>query len=142
MRGPTGSPPWSPPSAFIDYGLAGTIPPALGRLTELTSLRLPGNRLRGTIPDFLGDLRQLWRLDLSGNDLTGTIPASLSRLERLSGLILSNNRLEGPVPVEFAELDLSYFWTSGNPGLCLPAELKSWYDGIPNTYGGRLPLCE
>ena len=48
----------------------------------------PIRQLTGSIPPALGNLSQLERLDLSFNQLTGTIPAELGNLSRLESLSL------------------------------------------------------
>ena len=78
--------------------LGGTIPAELGRLSRLEILRLYGNDLSGSIPTALGDLSQLETLDLGGNDLSGSIPAALGRLSQLQHLDLSHNDLSGSIP--------------------------------------------
>ncbi len=56
-----------------------------GRVTEL---QLWSNDLRGTIPPALGDLTELRELVLLGNGLTGRIPAELAGLIHLRRLDL------------------------------------------------------
>ena len=96
-----------------DNGLAGGIPPALGRLAALETLDLGGNALGGPIPRELGRLANLGRLSLRDNRLAGPIPGELGRLAALAHLDLSENALTGPVPGELgrlaalAHLDLS-----------------------------------
>ena len=58
-----------------DNGLVGSIPPALGSLTNLLWLQLGSNALTGPIPDALGSLASLQLLFLYRNDLTGPLPA-------------------------------------------------------------------
>ena len=45
-------------------GLTGPIPPEIGKLSELRTLRLNENKLRGPIPSSLGQLPNLWDIDL------------------------------------------------------------------------------
>ena len=59
-------------------GLAGPLPAALGRLTQLTALDLRGNALTGDVPEALGTLTQLRELHLAGTRLTGCLPAALA----------------------------------------------------------------
>lgn len=54
--------------------LVGTIPPELGRLTNLSSLDLLENNLTGAIPSELGQLTKLETLILLGNHFTGRLP--------------------------------------------------------------------
>ncbi|KAL5574418.1 hypothetical protein UlMin_016117 [Ulmus minor] len=102
--------------------LLGSIPPAIGSLSNLTTLNLTSNLLSGTIPaelsqlimmeqlflghnlfpgpipDFLGQFPHLGLLDLSNNNLSGEIPASLGNLSQLMYLFLNNNSLSGKIP--------------------------------------------
>ncbi len=86
-------------------GLDGHIPPELGGLTRLLTLRLDGNRLSGPIPPELGDLRDLRELALQGNDLSGPVPRELARLRHLRSLRLDDNDLSGRVPAGLGGLE-------------------------------------
>ena len=98
-----------------DNGLAGGIPPALGRLAELETLDLGGNALGGPIPRELGGLANLRRLSLRENALGGPIPGELGGLANLGRLSLSANRLTGPIPGELGRLaGLEYLDLSEN----------------------------
>ncbi len=81
-------------------GLAGKIPPELGKLQQPFGLSLHGNALTGPIPPQLGDLSRLRWLYLSANDLTGPIPPELGSLFLLEWLSLNHNNLQGPIPPE------------------------------------------
>ncbi|CAB1110295.1 unnamed protein product [Ectocarpus sp. CCAP 1310/34] len=50
---------------------AGSIPEALGALSELKVLAVSNNKLTGSIPRELGGLGKLEQLKLNGNELTG-----------------------------------------------------------------------
>ncbi|CAB1114920.1 unnamed protein product [Ectocarpus sp. CCAP 1310/34] len=50
---------------------AGSIPEALGALSELKKLAMHDNKLTGSIPRELGGLGKLKALRLNGNELTG-----------------------------------------------------------------------
>ena len=84
--------------------LTGYIPVELGKLTELRELSLSNNRLWGAIPVELGQLSKLEELSLTTNRLSGRIPSELGRLSRLEVLFLSNNRLSGAIPVGLGQL--------------------------------------
>ncbi|XP_059292503.1 probable leucine-rich repeat receptor-like protein kinase At1g35710 [Lycium ferocissimum] len=81
---------------FVDLSmnqLSGTIPPEIGKLTNLVYLDLSVNNLfSGSIPITLGDLTELKILYLYHNQLSGPIPSELGSLKNLSDLELSNNR--------------------------------------------------
>ncbi len=80
--------------------MTGSIPPELGRLSELETLVLYDNRLIGTIPPELGNQARLKELDLGENRLDGELSAELGNLLHLETLDLTNNRLTGCVPVQ------------------------------------------
>ncbi len=84
--------------------LSGPIPPELGNLASLTSLWLFVNVLSGPIPPGLGNLAGLEMLALEENALTGPIPPELGNLARLEVLLLHDNDLSGPIPPELGNL--------------------------------------
>jgi len=94
--------------------LTGTLPAALGSLSNLRYLNLFNNQLSGSIPPELGSLSNLTFLYLFDNQLSGSIPAALGNLNSLKHLWLSNNQLSGEVPgtlmnlTSLTELDLDY----------------------------------
>jgi hypothetical protein len=84
-------------------GLSGPISPAIGRLSNLSSLTVSWTGVSGPVPSFLGALQKLTSLDLSFNSLSGAIPASLGTIPYLSGINLSRNRLTGAMPSFISE---------------------------------------
>lgn len=81
--------------------LSGTLPSALGSLTQLTYLELSRNKFSGGLPDSIGNnLLSLTLLLLYANNLSGTIPDSLSSLTALTTLFLagSGNKFSGSIP--------------------------------------------
>ncbi|OAY80017.1 Leucine-rich repeat receptor-like protein kinase PXL1 [Ananas comosus] len=89
---------------FIDLGknkLSGKIPTWLGKLTELTILRLMSNMFVGNIPAELGQLENLQILDLSWNNLSGYIPQSFGNFSAVA----STNF---PTPIIRDESSLDY----------------------------------
>ena len=127
-------------------GLSGPIPPELGQLSKLTSLRLESNQLSGRIPPELGQLLDLTHLDLFDNQLNGPIPRELGQLVELSWLRLSYNQLNGPIPRELGQLlnledlDLSVNRLNGAipPELGKLINLESLSLGY-NLLSGRIP---
>ena len=89
---------------FDGNRLAGSIPPELGDLSNLTYLVFQGNLLSGTIPVELGNLDGLIVLELNDNFLSGPIPPELGELTNLEILNLHNNQLSGSIPVELGNL--------------------------------------
>ena len=84
--------------------LMGTIPPALGELSQLRELDLRQNQLSGPIPSALGDLAQVRKLNLQRNQLSGPIPPALGGLAHLKSLSLSYNRLTGAIRAQLGNL--------------------------------------
>ena len=114
-------------------GLSGTIPPELGRLTQLQELNLSRNELSGGIPPQLGGLSNLQWLGLSGNKLGGGIPLELGGLIQLQGLTLWRNQLSGAIPPELGGLaNLQRLILGSN-------KLRG---GIPAELGGLTQLQE
>ena len=85
-------------------GLRGSIPPELGKLSNLVGLSLYRNELTGSIPPELGNLTALQGLGLYRNQLTGAIPPELGSLGSLRWLYLTGNRLTGAIPRELGDL--------------------------------------
>ena len=95
--------------------LTGAIPEELGSLSNLTALFLNGNRLTGGIPEELGGLSNLQFLSLYDNRLTGTVPEELGSLSHLTTLFLSGNRLTGGIPSALGNLTfLTQLWLNDN----------------------------
>lgn len=70
---------------------------------RVTSLRLRENGLAGSIPPEVGELAQLTFLDMGHNDLGGPVPPELSSLSELRQLRLADNYLTGPIPPELCK---------------------------------------
>ena len=113
-------------------GLRGTIPPEIGRLTNLTFLDLGLNRLYGNLPKEIGNFPFLEVLLIDENRISGSIPKEIGNLSNLRSLFLNENILTGNLPVELGnlsklkKLDLHYNRIRGN---------------IPSSIG-NLPILE
>ena len=98
-----------------DNNLSGSIPPEIGTLTNLNTLNLSGNALTGSIPPAIGNLSNLDWLILSDNNLSGSIPPEIGTLTNLNGLFLFDNTLSGSIPPEIGTLtNLNTLNLSGN----------------------------
>ena len=132
--------------SFYSKGLTGSIPPQLGRLTQLRRLELTHNELTGAIPPELGQLDSLRRLGLSYNELTGAIPPELGQLDSLRELGLYDNRLTGPIPPELGQLTGIWVLELGFNRLTgpIPPELGKltqllWLELTRNELTGAIP---
>ena len=137
-------------------GLAGTLPPEISLLTELSTLGFSGNALTGSVPREWGNLSELRLLSLTGTGLSGNLPAELGNLSKLvrlwvfdnhfSGripaelgnlaylqeIILNNNNLEGHIPFELGGLaNLEYLDFTGN---FLSGEIPSTLGNLPELH--------
>ena len=77
-----------------EWGLSGTLPASLPRLSGLQSFRIPNGQLTGGLPAFPASLRNL---DLSQNRLSGTLP-DFNGLSNLIEIRLNQNGFTGSVP--------------------------------------------
>jgi len=89
---------------LMDNRLTGSLPPELGRLTDLEGLALGANQLTGPLPPELSQLAALTELSLHSNRLSGTLPSALGQMRQLKYLLLNNNQFTGPLPSELSQL--------------------------------------
>ncbi|XP_042942703.1 LRR receptor-like serine/threonine-protein kinase EFR [Carya illinoinensis] len=135
-------------------GLEGTIPPQIGNLSFLVSLRLKNNSFHGSVPNELsrlyrlknlnfgfnnfngeipifGTIIQTSRIGLAFNEFSGYIPPSLFNISTLQAIDLGDNKLLGPMPSilfnmpSLQSIDLSSNELSGR----LP---KDTFNHLPN----------
>ncbi len=105
--------------------LSGSIPPELGELTALTTLRLYTNQLSGSIPPEIGNINSLELLSIYDNQLSGSIPAALGNLGNLTVLNLFDNELNGSIPASLGNLmNLEQLYLNSNELIgSIPPEL-------------------
>uniref|UniRef100_A0A5B7AQ14 Protein kinase domain-containing protein n=1 Tax=Davidia involucrata TaxID=16924 RepID=A0A5B7AQ14_DAVIN len=85
-------------------GLAGQIPPEIGRLKSLSGLYLHFNKLNGVVPKEIANLSELSDLYLNVNNLTGEIPPEIGNMSNLQVLQLCYNKLTGSIPTQLGSL--------------------------------------
>nr|GMD18664.1 MDIS1-interacting receptor like kinase 2-like [Ipomoea batatas] len=71
----------------------GSIPPAIGDLSNLVFLDLSYNRFHGNIPPQIWNLTELQHLDLSFNFISGVIPHQIGNLQKVCFLDIGHNNL-------------------------------------------------
>ncbi len=106
---------------------------------RVTALALDGNGLDGTLPSALGDLSELERLDLQDNALSGALPSQLASLTSLTSLLLNENRaLTGALPDGLRELSDLATLNIEKTELCAPGDevFRTWLDTI--TFSGLI----
>ncbi|KAK3413356.1 hypothetical protein EUGRSUZ_I01922 [Eucalyptus grandis] len=103
--------------------IKGEVPPIVGRLHDLRSLKFNSNKLGGSIPLELGNLTKIEDVDLSCNNFIGPIPSSIGNLTSLTHLYLQKNKLNGSIPLEIGNFK----------------NLK-WLDLSSNNLVGKIPI--
>ena len=81
-----------------ENNLDGTLPTAIGDLTEMRTLYLQGNQINGQIPYQIANLTNLEIIDLGDNSLSGNIPDEISNMTSLKRISLHWNQLSGTIP--------------------------------------------
>ena len=107
-----------------------------GRVTRLV---LNDNGLDGTLPTALGDLSELEELDLQDNALSGALPSELANLTNLTSLLLNESRaLTGPLPDGLRELADLETVNIEKTELCAPdgEAFQTWLDTV--TFSGLI----
>ncbi|XP_072980426.1 polygalacturonase inhibitor 1-like [Typha angustifolia] len=131
--------------------VSGRIPPAIGDLSELTSLEIAYiPRLTGPIPSSFAKLSNLASLLIRVTSFSGPIPEFLANCTNLAALTLSNNKISGPIPrflstlPSLGDLDLGFNSFSGaippnllhgQYGLSLTLSNNKLTGEIPRSYG-------
>nr|GMD17200.1 MDIS1-interacting receptor like kinase 2-like [Ipomoea batatas] len=81
---------------------------------SLTGFNITGNRFNGSIPPAIGDLSDLVFLDLSFNRFGRSIPPQIGKLRELQYLSLSHNKFSGVVPHQIGNLQKVCFLDLGS----------------------------
>jgi hypothetical protein len=91
-----------------ENNMAGSLPSAFSKLTQLTTLFLHGNHLTDVLPTAWSALTLLTHLDLSNqrssSKLTGGLPSEWKTLAHIKRLLLNGNALAGEIPSEWGAL--------------------------------------
>lgn len=95
---------WAIAIDLFDYRYGGSLPSSIGRLTNLTYIRIWQHYLRGTLPSQIGSLVHLQELNFYSSYMTGSMPVSICNLTDLARIDLSFNSLTGPLPANFTLL--------------------------------------
>ena len=96
----------------------GTIPPAIGLLGSMQSLRFGQNPVRGTLPSEIGSLAKLEELRGSFTLMSGRLPAEIGNLVSLTLIRLTGAGLSGPIPTQLGLLtNLRELELESNPDL-------------------------
>ena len=104
-----------------------------GRVTRLV---LNNNGLDGTLPTALGDLSELEQLNLEDNALSGLLPDELADLDSLQSLLLERSRaLTGPLPDGLRELTDLTTVQIRDTELCAPDndDFQTWWGTISKS---------
>ena len=129
------------PCVWYGVGCSG---PAGGE-QHVTTLFLSNNNLAGTVPEAVGRLTELTAIDLGQNQLTGVLPAGFAQLTKLYAISLKENGLSGALDfsrmggLQYAHLDFNGF-TGTLDHLCACQALKV-LGLVNNAVEGAIPDC-
>ena len=91
-----------------------TLPSEMGKMTNLTILKLDHNLLEGSLIGEIRQVTQLRVLDASYNNMTG-VPAEIGQLSKLESLNLSNNKITAlPNEIKNLQNNLKLLDLTGN----------------------------
>ena len=113
-----------------------------GRVTRLV---LNNNGLDGTLPTALGDLSELEQLNLQDNALSGALPSEVADLDSLQSLLLERSRaLTGPLPDGLRELTNLTTVRIQDTELCAPDtdDFQTWWGTLSSRSGLICPPTE
>ncbi|XP_059280985.1 probable leucine-rich repeat receptor-like protein kinase At1g35710 [Lycium ferocissimum] len=84
--------------------LSGTIPPEIGKLTNLVYLDLCINQISSSIPPQIVSLTKLETLNIFDNHLNCSIPTKIGKLVNLVKAYLEKNQLSSHIPIEIGKM--------------------------------------
>ena len=94
---------------------ASRIEPQIYAVETLEYLYLDNNSMRGSVPSAIGSLTQLKAIDLGYNEFSGFFPGTVGNLKRLEYLSLNHNKFGRFLPLRVSELsNLSKFLISAD----------------------------
>jgi len=128
----------------VNGNLGGTLPPEIGNLDKLTALILNNTQVTGNLPPELGNLINLRTASLGNNNFTGEIPWQLGNLSELTELSLTGNQLTGEIPSELSNLTKLDRFNLGRNQLSgsIPASLGNLENLLFfNVYDNNLAGC-
>lgn len=126
--------------------LTGIIPPEIGDLDSLKTLRISDNSISGIIPNNIYDLSVLEHLDISSNNITSELSEKIGNCTNLKYFFFDRNNIKGRIPRNISKLfNLKIFVGSyNNISGSLPKELcqLNYIEQINlynNNLSGNLP---
>jgi hypothetical protein len=94
-------------SLYIDNNMfSGPLPHRLS--ASLYELSAQNNRMTGTLPEALGNMSQATLISLGLNCFSGSVPSTLGSLSSLQILVLTSNMLDGTIPANIFVLPKVY----------------------------------
>ena len=123
------------------------LPEEVGMLSEITDLRVNGNKLTGAIPESVFELPKLAKLYFQNNNLTGSLSANLGKLTELTEFYIDRNvNLGGSIPASIGQLTKLKSINIAKTGIggAIPAELVNCtaltnFMAYENKLSGEIP---
>jgi Leucine-rich repeat (LRR) protein len=80
---------------LVNMDLSGTLPEAIGNLSNTINLNIASNSVYGSLPASIGNMKALSSLELDINSINGVLPNSLYTLTNLETLSMSETLVSG-----------------------------------------------
>jgi hypothetical protein len=129
-----------------DTLIAGTLPPSIGKATNLIGLGISQTKLSGKIPTEIGLLTKLEQLSMSKTKLEGSLPDELFHATNLQSIIATQTQFSGTLSTLIENLtDLQVLnLIDGQLTGTLPIELGAlsklmWLQLAMNEWSGTIP---